>query len=132
MSCRFVPKPSADRAIIPSRYRLKICLWFGKLPFDVAHQIFQPVKFELIDKLQLATQRAFGKSFAMVPNHVMLGQVNQQASFIFAKRHFGVGKLDEEFAVGHGLNLKFGDGHLPRVGICRTGSERVFIGNNDE
>lgn len=47
--------------------------------------------------MQLLPQFAFGESFVAVPYHIMFGQVNQVAAFVFTEWHFGMGKFDEEF-----------------------------------
>jgi len=65
-------------------------------------EFFQSVRLHFVHQLQLGTDFPRREALLRVPGKIWLGQFNEQAAFVAAVWHTGVGKLDELLAVGCG------------------------------
>ena len=62
--------------------------------------MFEAVGFDDVDGFELAAELAAGEALLLEPDDVGLGQVDEQASGIFAEGHLGAGELKQEFGIG--------------------------------
>jgi len=66
----------------------------------VVNEFLEAVEFYFIHLFHHSPQFSFRKAFLLEPDIVILRDVNQIKVFVFTKRHFIMGELDEVFRVG--------------------------------
>lgn len=69
---------------------------FREIVSDVVNKFLKAVELDFIHLLHHLPQFAFGETLLLEPHIIIFRNVNQVKVFVFAKRHFVMGELDED------------------------------------
>ena len=61
--------------------------------------MFEPVGFNDINRFELFSELAAGKSLLFEPDDIGFGEVDEQPALVFSKRHTGLGEFKKKFGV---------------------------------